>query len=419
MKPLVPRRVAVLGCGYVGVPVALLAVAAGHDVVAIDTDLDRIVQLEAGKSYIVDVTDADLADALGSGRLLPTADPNALAGFDIVLITVPTPLDRDGDPDLTLVEAAAKHVAAQIEPGCTVVLESSTYPGTTQDIVLPILERSGLRAGIDFHLGYSPERIDPGMGLAGLRAVPKIVAGIDDASTAVIAEFWRALVAEVVVAPDIRTAELAKLFENVFRLVNVSLVNELAQHARALGADVRQALALAETKPFGFMRFHPGVGAGGHCLPVDTRYLSWQIRTLSGTPAVLIETASRINDAMPTYVADRIVSGLDRRGVAIESARIVAVGVTYKRDVADLRESCALEVIRALRRYGAEVVTVDPTIPEGLQVLPRLTADIINTASGVAVLVGHTGLDLNLISTANYVFDACGALPTAPNIEHL
>ncbi|MBW0275318.1 hypothetical protein ATM97_29010 [Nocardia sp. MH4] len=419
MKPLVPRRVAVLGCGYVGVPVALLAVAAGHDVVAIDTDPDRIMQLQAGKSYIVDVTDSDLADALGSGRLLPTADPNALAGFDIVLITVPTPLDRDGDPDLTLVEAAAKHVAAHLEPGCTVVLESSTYPGTTQDIVQPILECSGLRAGVDFHLGYSPERIDPGMGLAGLRAVPKIVAGIDDASTTVIAEFWRALVAEVVVAPDIRTAELAKLFENVFRLVNVSLVNELAQHARALGADVRQALALAETKPFGFMRFHPGVGAGGHCLPVDTRYLSWQIRTLSGTPAVLIETASRINDSMPTYVADRIVSGLDRRGVAIESARIVAVGVTYKRDVADLRESCALEVIRALRRYGAEVVIVDPTIPEGLQVLPRVTADIVNTASGVAVLVGHTGLDLKLISTANYVFDACGALPTAPNIEHL
>ncbi|MFD3427470.1 nucleotide sugar dehydrogenase [Nocardia fluminea] len=419
MKPLAPKRVAVLGCGYVGVPVALLAVTAGHDVVAIDTDPDRIIQLQAGKSYIVDVTDADLADALVSGRLLPTADPNALAGFDIVLITVPTPLDRDGDPDLSLVEAAAKHVAAHLEPGCTVVLESSTYPGTTQDIVQPILECSGLRAGVDFHLGYSPERIDPGMGLAGLRAVPKIVAGIDDASTAVIAEFWRALVAEVVVAPDIRTAELAKLFENVFRLVNVSLVNELAQHARALGADVRQALALAETKGFGFMRFHPGVGAGGHCLPVDTRYLSWQIRRMSGVPAVLIETASRINDSMPTYVAGRIASGLSRCGVAIESARIVAVGVTYKRDIRDLRESSALEVIRTLRRYGAEVVIVDPTNPDVAQVLPVFTADLVNTASGVAVLVGHSGLDLNLISTANYVFDACGVLPTAPNIEHL
>jgi UDP-N-acetyl-D-glucosamine dehydrogenase len=310
-----------------GLPVALLAVAAGHDVVAYDPDAVRVDRLYAGTSYLADVTADRVRAALATGRFRPSTDPGVLDGFELALITVPTPVDSEGRPDLGHVEAAAKLLVVRLRPGTTVVLESSTWPGTTEEVVVPILESTGLVAGRDFHVGYSPERIDPGIGLAGIAAVPKIVAGVDGRSREVIAEFWRGVVGEVVPAVSIRSAELAKLIENVFRLVNVSLVNELAQYAGALGASVWDALALAETKPYGFMKFTPGPGAGGHCLPVDTRYLSWRIQQKSGRAPALIETASRVNDAMPTYVADRVEAGLSRRdhlqGRRTGSARIL------------------------------------------------------------------------------------------------
>lgn len=413
-------RVAVLGCGYVGLPVALLAVAAGHEVIAFDTDPDRIDRLAAGDSYISDIAASEVRAALASNRLHPTHASDALGGFDIALITVPTPL-RDAHPDLSLVQAAAAMIAPHVRPGCAVVLESSTYPGTTEEIVAPILESHGLRVGHDFFLGYSPERINPGVGLAGLRAVPKIVAGVDAAATEVIAEFWCGLVHKVVLAPNVRTAELSKLLENAFRLVNVSLVNELARYAGAMGASVWDALDLAATKPFGFTRFTPSPGAGGHCLPVDTRYLAWRVRDVSGRAAALMETALRINDTQPVYVAQRIAKGLLRRGGApIEAAHIVVVGITYKAGVPDLRESSALKVISELTGKGARVVAVDPVARDVPMVRPQVTRELAGTADAVVVLVAHDGLDLDAIASARYVFDACGLMPTrADNIERL
>lgn len=412
------RRVVVIGCGYVGLPVVMLAVAAGHTVVAFDTDPDRILRLGNADPYVSDVTSEQLRTALATGRLIPTDAPDALEGFDIALIAVPTPTVGTR-PDLTHVESACKTVSAYLRPGATVILESTTYPGTTESVVVPILEASGFKVGTDIHVGYAPERINPGTPISKLVSVPKIVAGIDNASCAVVAEFWGGLVDEVVPAPDIRTAELAKLIENTFRLVNVSLVNELACHARALGANIWDALRLAATKPYGYMDFHPSVGAGGHCLPADTRYLAWAIREASGTPALLVETASRINDTMPSYVAGRIVTGVARRNHLIGQPRIVVVGATYKADIPDLRESSALKVVDELRRLGADVIVVDPLVSEIPTVLPELTVEMVARASVVAVLVAHRAFDYGLIRSASYVFDACCALPPAANVERL
>lgn len=417
--PTVSMRVAVIGCGFIGLPAALLAVRAGHTVIALDTDPDRIEQLHHGHSYLPDISDHDLAHALATGRLIPTGNPDALSGFDVALIAVPTPM-TDDHPDLSYIEVASKTVAAHLAPGATVILESTTYPGTTEHVVVPILETSGLQAGREFRVGYAPERVNPGTPIAQLRSVPKIVAGIDDESRAAVAWFWSGLVDEVVPAPDIGTAELAKLVENTFRLVNISLVNELTRNAHALGVDIWQALALAATKPFGYMPFHPSAGAGGHCLPSDTRYLAWRIRETAGA-APLIETASQINDDMPSYVANRIVAGIRRRQHFLPGARAVVVGATYKADIPDLRESAALKVVETLRGLGMNVVVVDPLVhaDPGLTVLSELAAEQIAGAAVVALLVAHRDLDYALIAASRYVFDACGALPAAPNVERL
>ncbi|MFD4407584.1 nucleotide sugar dehydrogenase [Nocardia sp. NPDC058499] len=418
--PTASMRVAVIGCGFIGLPAAVLAVSAGHTVVAFDTDPDRIDQLHHGYSYLPDVSDHDLDQALATGRLIPTGNTDALAGFDVALIAVPTPT-TDDHPDLSYIEAASKTIAAHLCLGATVILESTTYPGTTERVVVPILETSGLQAGREFRVGYAPERINPGTPITELRSVPKIVAGIDDESRAAVAGFWSGLVDEVVPAPDIGTAELAKLVENTFRLINISLVNELTRNAHALGIDAWQALALAATKPFGYMPFHPSAGAGGHCLPSDTRYLAWRIRETAGGAAPLIETAARINDDMPSYVASRIVAGIRWRQPCLASARAVVVGVTYKADIPDLRESAALKVVEALRGLGVNVVVVDPLVhaDPDLAVSSELTVEHVAEAAVVALLVAHRDLDYALIAGSRYVFDACGVLPAAPNVERL
>ncbi|MET8428705.1 nucleotide sugar dehydrogenase [Nocardia sp. NPDC004860] len=413
------RRIAVVGQGFVGLPAAMLAVQAGHSVVGYDTDPYRVLRLEHGDSYVADVSSARLVEALHSGRYLPTGDPDALEGFDIALIAVPTPA-TDDRPDLSCIEAAAKTLAAYLRPRCLVILESTTYPGTTVDIVAPALETSGLTAGRDFRLGYAPERLDPGAGLDGVVHVPKIAAGIDEQSLRAVVEFWSGLVDTVVPAPDIQTAEFAKLVENAFRLVNISFVNELTRDAAVLGVSVWAALQLAATKPYGYMPFHPGAGAGGHCLPSDTAYLAWCLRT-QGHPSPLIETAARVNRNQPGYVAQRIMAGLIRRFHTLtpDRARIVLLGATYKPDVADVRDSCALKVSTELRRTGAEVIVVDPLATDVNGVLAELTLALVAQASAVAVLVAHHGLDYDLIRRARYVFDACGVLEPGPNIEQL
>lgn len=411
------RRVAVVGQGFVGLPAAMLAVRAGHSVVGFDTDPDRVLRLEHGDSYVADVSSVRLREALRSGRYLPTSDPDALEGFDVALITVPTPT-IDERPDLSCVEAAAKTLAVHLRPRCLVILESTTYPGTTTDVVAPALEvSSGLTAGRDFRLGYAPERLNPGTGFDSVVHLPKVAAGIDAESLGAVVEFWCGLVDTVVPASDIRTAEFAKLAENAFRLLNISFVNELARDAAALGVSVWAALDLAATKPYGFMAFRPGAGAGGHCLPADTAYLTWCLRT-AGHPSPLIEAAAQINQNQPRYVADRIITSLTRRGSAFPAGRIVVLGATYKPDVADLRNSCALKVATELRLSGAEVIVVDPFAAE-VGALAELTPELVTQAAAVAVLVAHRDLDPDLLRCAPYVFDACGVLEPGPNIEHL
>ncbi|MRH92278.1 nucleotide sugar dehydrogenase [Nocardia sp. SYP-A9097] len=410
-------RVAIVGQGFVGLPVAMLAQGAGHTVIGFDTDPDRVLRLKAADSYVSDVSSERVREALDSGRYLPTCDPDDLAEFDIALIAVPTAL-VDDQPDLRYIDAASKTLATYVRRGCTVILESSTYPGTTEEVVQPILQSSGLRAGKDFHLGYSPERVNPGAGLDAIARVPKVVAGIDPRSLDATAAFWQGLVDTVVLAPNIRTAEFTKLVENSFRLLNISFVNELARDAPTLGVSIWDALALAATKPFGYMAFQPGIGAGGHCLPADAAYLSWRLRK-AGRESSLIETATRINQEQPAVVAARILARL-RRPTALErSGQVLVIGVTYKPDIADVRESSALKVVELLREQGAQVQVMDPYATHLAGVHLDLSTELIAEAAIVALLVAHQCLDYELILTARHVFDACAVLPPGPTIERL
>ncbi len=394
-------RVAILGQGYVGLPVALRAVEVGYDVVGFDVDVDRITRLAACSSFIEDVTDADLRSALGTGRYLPSCDPADLAGFDVAVISVPTPL-RDSAPDLSFVESAGAMLVAHLRPGCCVVLESTTYPGTTEEVLIPVLETGGLRAGLDFHVGYSPERIDPGNTRWTLRNTPKVVSGIDDASAKAVDDFYSALVDRTVRVPGVKEAELTKLLENTFRHVNVALVNELAIFAHDLGIDVWSVIDAATTKPFGYMRFTPGPGVGGHCLPIDPSYLSWQVRRSLGHAFRFVELANDVNEHMPDYVAQRAIQHLNGDRKAVNGSRILLLGLTYKKDSADARESPAVEVADRLHLLGADLRACDPMVdarfvPPTVE-LVELTRDELAAADLVIVLTEHSRFDWALVA---------------------
>jgi UDP-N-acetyl-D-glucosamine dehydrogenase len=398
-----PPRLVVVGQGYVGLPLAERAVEAGYDVVGFDTDKGRVDRLLRGESFVDDLTDSDVAGMLGSRRFHPTDDPDAMAGFDVVVVSVPTPL-RDGAPDLTAIEDAARSVGRHVRPGCCVILESTTYPGTTEDVFVPILDAvSGLRAGRDFTVGYSPERIDPGNATWGFRNTPKVVAGIDDASLDAVSRFYGALVDRVVPVATVREAELAKLFENTFRHVNIALVNELAMSCHALGIDVWSVVDAAATKPFGFMRFLPGPGVGGHCLPIDPSYLSWQVRRKVGRSFRFIEIANDINEHMPDFVVDRVTAQLNRRSRPVNGSTVLLVGLAYKPDSGDARQSPALDVARRLADRGARLVAVDPHIepdhvPPYVRLVTPTRADL-DAADLVVVLTDHRDLDWELLGS--------------------
>ena len=356
--------VVVVGMGYVGLPLAMRATAVGHQVVGYDIDEKRIRLLAAGESYVEDVTSEELADARRSGNFHPSSDPSACKNFDIAIIATPTPL-RDGLPDLNYVESAARTLAAYLRPGATVIVESTSYPGTTQERVLPLLEHgSGLTAGIDFHLGYSPERIDPGNTTWTFTTTPKIVSGIDDSSLKAVRSFYDTVVDETVVVSSPREAELAKLIENTFRHVNIALVNELAIFAHELGIDVWEAIRAAATKPFGFMPFTPGPGVGGHCLPIDPSYLSWRVERALGKNFRFVELADDINKHMPDYVAQRLMLALNERGMPVKGARILLLGLAYKKNTGDARESPAVRIAQLLVGMGAHVRAADPHVVE-------------------------------------------------------
>ena len=396
-----PSRLVVVGQGYVGLPLSMRALEAGFSVVGFDVDEARVDRLRAGQSFIDDVTDADIAAALATGRFLPTIQQADLAGFDVAVVTVPTPL-RDGAPDLTYVESAARMLAPHLTPGCCVILESTTYPGTTESLFVPLLEEgNALRAGHDYRVGYSPERIDPSNPTWNFVNTPKVVSGIDEVSTKAVADFYSLLVDRVVPVDGTREAELAKLLENTFRHVNIALVNELAIFCHGLGINVWSVIEAASTKPFGFMPFTPGPGVGGHCLPIDPSYLSWEVRRSLGQSFRFIETANDINDHMPDYVVTRAGANLNNRSRSVKDSSVLLMGLAYKKNSGDARQSPALQVARRLAELGARLSAVDPLVdrayvPDGIELVEG-TEEQIASADLVIVLTEHDDLPWQLL----------------------
>lgn len=416
-------RVVVVGQGYVGLPIAMRAAEVGYSVVGIDTDEGKVERLRAGESYIEDIPGERLADALARGRYTPTTDYADAAAFDVAVITVPTPL-RDAVPDHRYIEAAGRALAPHVRRDSMVVLESTSSPGTTEDLLIPILEAgSGLEAGPDFSVGYSPERIDPGNPTWTFQNTPKLVAGIDVSSTRRLVCFYRTLVDEVVTLSSTRSAELAKLLENTFRHVNIALINEMVICARELGIDLWEVIDAAATKPFGFMRFLPGPGVGGHCLPVDPTYLSWEIKRRTGHTFRFIELANDINAQMPSYIVSRIGEALNEKHLSIAGSEVLVLGLAYKPNSGDLRESPAVHVVQKLLDHGARVEAVDMYVdPQecSLQVpLVKFSTAAVGAADAVVVLTDHDDIDYKAVSRyAKLVIDTRRCV-VGPNVTHL
>jgi UDP-N-acetyl-D-glucosamine dehydrogenase len=414
---------AVLGLGYVGIPLVREAVRNGLRVVGLDVDSRRVSLLNAGFSPIDDISADEVGVLLAQG-FRATTDQRVLAAADTVVICVPTPLDEDRRPDLAAVTGAAEMVADQLGSGTLVVLESTTWPGTTEEVVLPLLETTGLAVGSGFHLAYSPERIDPGNPVYDLRNTPKVVGGITGACLDRAVAFYGKLVEQVVPVRGTREAEMAKLLENTYRQVNIALVNEIAILCDELGIDVWDTISAAATKPFGYQPFRPGPGVGGHCIPIDPTYLSHHVRRL-GHQFQFAELAQQINDRMPAYVADRAVRLLHRHGECATGAAVALLGVTYKPDIADGRESPAEPLARRLRAAGARVGYFDPLIDgwsAGGVPVPRARDldDVLATSDLVILLQPHRTFDLSRIAShATLVLDTRGVLPESRTIERL
>lgn len=393
-------RLVVVGQGYVGLPIAMRAVEVGFDVIGVDLDAVRVDSLQAGRSYVEDVPDETLQTALSTGRYVATTGYDAAVGFDAALISVPTPLS-EAMPDLSFVQAAAAALAPHLRRGALVVLESTTYPGTTEDLVVPLLELgSGLVAGSDFSVGYSPERIDPGNRDWTFRTTPKVVSGIDNRSLLAVESLYAQLVTTTVPVSGPKEAELTKLLENTFRHVNIALVNEVATLAHDLNIDVWEAINAASTKPFGYMRFTPGPGVGGHCLPVDPTYLSWQVRRRLHRSFRFVELANEVNDNMPAHVVGRVAAALNRRRKAVADSVIVVLGLAYKPNTGDVRESPALRVVQLLTDLGARVEVVDSHVeahrcPPGIKLVDL--AGALPAADGVVLVTDHDDLDYALV----------------------
>lgn len=418
--------VGIVGLGYVGLPLALHAQAAGFRVMGVESDPERVDALRAGTSYIEDVAAEDVGRALGSGGLSVATDFGGLGGVDVVLICVPTPL-MGGAPDLSFVLAAADELATNLKRHSIVILESTTYPGTTEEVLGPRLEVEGLVVGEDFSLAFSPERIDPGNAAHELASIPKIVGGVTPTCARLAEAFYSTIFDRVLVVSRPREAEMAKLLENTYRQVNIALINEFAMVANELDIDIWEVVDAAATKPFGFEPFYPGVGIGGHCIAVDPVYLTWRIRELKRAPFRLVELARDIDASMPTYVARRIEGVLkDKAGKNPRGAKVLALGVTYKPDIADLRESRALDVIERLCEEGIDVSFHDP-FHDVIQVGER-TLKAVDLEEGlrdndlVAVLTHHSSYDWDaVVDGAQLVFDARGVTKgmSASNVVRL
>lgn len=399
------RIVVVVGQGYVGLPVAIRAVEVGYTVVGVDVDAPRIQSLREGISYVDDISNEQLRAALDSGRYRPTTDYDDTADFGVAVITVPTPL-RESLPDLSFMEDAARSLAARLTPAATVVLESTTYPGTTEELLVPLLETgSGLIAGVDFYAGYSPERIDPGNKVWGFVETPKIVSGINKESLASVKGFYDDLVNTTVPVSSPKEAELTKLLENTFRHVNIALVNELAIFAHQLGVNVWESIDAASTKPFGYMRFTPGPGVGGHCLPVDPSYLSWQVRRKLGQNFRFVELANDINDHMPEYVIQRLMTMLNTKSKALNGCTVFVAGLAYKKNTGDIREAPSVRLIELLLEYGAIVLAADGHVesnrwPKGVERVD-FTVESLTRADVAVLITDHDDLDLDILNSCS------------------
>lgn len=414
---------AVIGLGYVGLPLAQEAVKAGLSVIGYDVSDRVITGLNAGKSHVDDLSDADIAQ-MQTGGFSATKDDQVLATAKAIVICVPTPLSADGGPDLSAVLSATKTIAKNLTKGQLIVLESTTYPGTTEDVVKPILEAGGLVAGVDFYLAFSPERIDPGNKKFGMRNTPKVVGGINEASTEQAVALYSKFVDTVVRAKGAKEAEMAKLLENTYRHINIALVNEMAMFCNDLGIDLWDVIRCASTKPFGFQAFYPGPGVGGHCIPIDPNYLSYQVKTNLGYPFKFVELAQEINAGMPNYVIRRIQDQLNTVGKALKGATVLVLGVTYKPDIADQRESPAIPIGVGLIEKGAKVLFHDPMVEtwrldgKELSRVPDLIA-ALKQADITVMLQDHASYNASeLISNSNLLFDTRGKLDH-PEVERL
>ena len=404
-------NIGIIGLGYVGLPLSVELAKTDFKVTGFDISENKVKLINSGKSDIDDVKDADLLSVVSSGNLKATSDSKLLSQMDVVVICVPTPLSKTKDPDVSYILAAVKWVQNSLKKGALVILESTTYPGTTEDLILPLLSEGKRQVGVDFFLAFSPERVDPGNATYGTKNTPRVIGGITPACTKVAKFFYDQTISNTMTVSSTQAAEMVKLLENTFRSVNIGLVNEVALMCDKLDLNVWEIIDAAATKPFGFMPFYPGPGLGGHCIPIDPHYLSWKLKSLNYL-ARFIELAGDINSHMPEYVVDRIGALLNRKlSKAFTKAEIILLGIAYKRDIKDVRESPALDVMKLLENKGAKVSFNDPYVPEiewngGRLKSQKLTESTLKGADLVVILTDHSSYDYQwIVDNANAVFD--------------
>jgi UDP-N-acetyl-D-glucosamine dehydrogenase len=407
-------KVGIIGLGYVGLPLAMEFAKAGFAVTGIDVQPSKIEELNAGRSYIQDVPTGTLRSYVDSGRFRATMDFSVIADLDTVNIAVPTPLRKTKDPDMSYIMAAAGEIAKYTHPGLLVILESTTYPGTTEEVLLPILEKSGMKVGVDFFLCFSPERVDPGNPQYQTRNIPKVVGGITPACSEMGALFYAQALDRVVSVSNTSVAEMVKLLENTFRMINIGLANEMAMMCDRMGINVWEVIDAAATKPFGFMPFYPGPGLGGHCIPIDPFYLSWKTKQ-AGIEARFIELAGYINGQMPLFVVDKVQGALNSHAKPVMGSSVHILGVSYKRDVDDVRESPALDIMHLLMKRGAKVSYSDPHVPsvgfDGHSCAAGDFESSVEQADCVVIVTDHKAFDYRLVvDRAKLIVDTRNAL---------